>query len=156
MKVVSILLGRLADAGEIKRLLPLLDTIHGLLFSDFARLSSAMMLTSQKEVHACLAQLDASGVGAALVGREFSVVELEIDDNFPVLANGQLTGAFHAERRLVHCEASVVLFVVVVEHIDADVAHVRDGDLPPWIRRTGLQRSDRRTNGSLLGSPNRP
>ena len=129
LQVVGILLGRLANAVEVEVLLSLLDTTHGLLLDVLCLALVGHDGDFPQEVHAGLAQLDATGVGAAFVGWEFTVVELEVDDHLTVLAHGQLTGAFHAEGRLVHREATVVVLVVEVEHVDLDVAHVRDGDL---------------------------
>ena len=139
LQVVGVLLGRLADALEIKRLLSLLDAVHGLLLLGLSLAFVSHDSDLPKEVHTGLAQLDATCVGAAFVGRELTVVELEIDDHLTVLAHGQLSGAFHAEGRLVHGEATIVLFVVEVKHVDLDVAHVRDGDLfHRGFHRTGL------------------
>ena len=144
LQVVGILLGRLANAVEVEVLLSLLDTTHGLLLDVLCLALVGHYGDFPQEVHAGFTQLDATGVGAAFVGRELTVVELEIDDHLTVLAHGQLTGAFHAEGRLVHREATVVVLVVEVEHVDPDVAHVRDGDLfHRGFHRTGLQRSDR-------------
>ena len=144
LQVVGVLLGRLTDAVEVEGLLSLLDTAHGLFLHVLSLAVVGHDGNFPKEVHAGLAQLDAAGVGAAFVGREFTVIELEIDDHLTVLAHRQLTGAFHAEGRLVHREATVVLFVVEVEHVDPDVTHVGDGDLfHRGFHGSGLQRTDR-------------
>ena len=154
LQVVGVLLGRLADAVEVEVLLSLLDAAHGLLLDVLSLALVGHDGDFPQEVHAGLAQLDATGVGATFVGRELTVVELEIDDHLTVLAHGQLTGAFHAEGRLVHREATVVLLVVEVKHVDPDVAHVGDGDFfHRGFHRTGLQRSDRSEDERIvLGS----
>ena len=143
LEVVGVLLGRLANALEIKRLLALLDAVHGALL-----LSLSLAFVSHdgdvpEEVHAGLAQLDAGGVGATLVGWEFAVVELEVDDHLSIFANGQDSGAFHAEGRFIHVEATVVALIVVIDHLHADISHVGDGDF-----------FNRRFSGSGLQGPN--
>ena len=154
LQVVSVLLGRLADALEIKRLLSLLDAAHGLLLHV---LSLALVRHDGDfplEVDAGLAQLDAAGVGAAFEGGELSVVELEVDDDLSVLAHGQLTGTFHGESRLVHRKATVVVLVVEVNHVDLDVAHVGDGDLfHRGFHGSGLQRTDRSEDERVVLGP---
>ena len=129
LEVVSVLLGRLADALEIKRLLALLDAVHGALLRGLSLVFVSHDRDVPEEIHAGLAQLDASGVGATLVGWEFAVVELEVDDHLAVLTNRQSAGAFHAEGRFVHVEATVVVLIVVIDHLHADIAHVGDGNL---------------------------
>ena len=144
LQVVGVLLGRLTDALEVKGLLSLLDAVHGLLLLRLRLVLVGHDGDFPQEVDAGLAQLDAARVGAAFVGGEFSVIELEVDDHFSVLTNSQDAGAFHAEGRLVHREATVVVLVVEVNHVDLDVAHVRDGDFfHRGFHRARLQRSNR-------------
>ena len=91
LQVVGVLLGRLADAVEVELLLSLLDAAHGLLLHVLSLSLVGHDGDFPLEVDAGLAQLEAAGVGAAFVGREFTVVELEVDDHLAVLAHGQLT-----------------------------------------------------------------
>ena len=128
LEVVCILLCRLPDALEVKRLLSLLNASHGALFLRFSLVLVGHHGDVPEEVHAGFAQLDASGVGATFVGWEFAVVELEVDDHLSIFANGQDSGAFHAEDRFVHVEATVVALIVVIDHLHADISHVGDGD----------------------------
>ena len=128
LEVVCVLLGRCTDAAEVEILLALLDAAHGLLLFGLGLLLVRHHGDLPEEVDAGLAQLDACGVGSAFVGREFAVVELEVDDHLTVLAHRQAARAFHAERRFVHREAPVIALVVVVDHLDPDVAHPGDGD----------------------------
>ena len=129
LEVVGVLLGRLPNAVKVKRLLSLLDAGHGALLHGLSLAFVSHDRDVPEEVHAGLAQLDASGVCAALVGREFAVVELEVDDHLSVFANGQRSRAFHAESRFIHVEATVVVFVIEVNHVHSDITHVGDGDL---------------------------
>ena len=128
LEVVSVLLGRFADALEIKGFLSLLDAGHGVLLFRFSLVVVGHDGDLPEEVHAGLAQLDAGGVGAAFVGGEFTVVELEVQHDFTVFTHRQDSRAFHAEGGLVHAEPAVVVLVVVVDHLHAEVAHARDGD----------------------------
>ena len=128
LEVVGILLGRCTDAAEVERLLALLDAVHGLLLFGLGLLFVRHHGDLPEEVDAGLAQLDAGGVGSAFVGREFAVVELEVDDHLTVLAHRQTARAFHAEGRFVHREATVIALVVVVDHLDPNLAHPGDGD----------------------------
>ena len=87
MEVVSVLLRRLTDTLEIKRLLSLLNSVDGTLLF---RLSLALISDDgdvPKEVDTGLTQLDSSGVRAAFVGRELSVVEFEVHDHLAVFSN---------------------------------------------------------------------
>ena len=143
LEVVGVLLGRLADALEIKRLLALLDAVHGALLLGLSLAFVSHDGDVPEEVHAGFAQLDASGVGATFVGWEFAVVELEVDDHLSIFANRQDSGAFHAEGRFVHVEATVVALIVVIDHLHADISHVGDGDF-----------FNRRFGGSGLQGPN--
>ena len=128
LEVVSVLLGRCTDAAEVEILLALLDAAHGLLLFGLGLLLVRHHGDLPEEVDAGLAQLDAGGVGSAFVGWEFAVVELEVDDHLTVLAHRQTARAFHAEGRLIHGEAPVIVLVVVVDHLHPDVAHPGDGD----------------------------
>ena len=154
LQVIGVLLGRLTDALEIKRLLSLLDAVHRFLLFRLCFVLVRHDGDFPLEVHAGLAQLDAAGVGVAFVGGEFSVVELEVDDDLSVLSDGQLTGTFHGESRLVHREATVVVLVVEVEHVDLDIAHVGDGDLfHRGFHGSGLQRTDRSEDERVVLGP---
>ena len=128
LEVVSVLLGGLADAFEVKGFLSLLDARHRVLLLRFSLVVVGHDGDVPEEVHAGLAQLDASGVGAALERWEFAVVELEVDDHLTVFAHRQNSRSFHAEGRLVHVEATVVAVVVVIDHLHGDLAHVSNGD----------------------------
>ena len=151
LQVVGILLGRLADAVEVEVLLSLLDAAHRLLLFRFSLVLVGHDGDFPQEVHAGLAQLDATGVGAALVGGEFSVVELEVDDDFTVFSNSKHSAPFHAEGRFVHREATVVVLVVEVHHVDLDVAHVRDGDfLNGRFNGSGLEGADGSENERVV------
>ena len=151
LEVVGVLLGCLANALEIKGFLSLLDAVHGALLGGLCLSLVSHDGDVPEEVHAGLAQLDASGVCTAFVGREFTVVELEVDDHLPVLANRQSAGTFHAEGRLVHREAAVVVFIVEVNHVNADIAHVGDGDLLDGrFGAAGLNRPNRSQNERVV------
>ena len=129
LEVVSVLLGGLADAFEVKGFLSLLDARHRVLLFRLGLVVVGHDGDVPEEVHAGLAKFDASGVGAALERWEFAVVELEVDDHLTVFAHRQNSRSFHAEGRLVHVEATVVAVVVVIDHLHADFTHVSNGDL---------------------------
>ena len=151
LEVICILFGRLADKFEVKGLLSLLDAVHGLLLLRLRLVLVRHDGNFPLEVNAGLAQLDATGVGAALVGGEFSVVELEVDDDFTVFSNSKHSAPFHAEGRFVHREATVVVLVVEVHHVDLDVAHVRDGDfLNGRFNGSGLEGADGSENERVV------
>ena len=128
MEVVLVLLCGGTDAVEIDVLLSLLDAVDGLLllrFSlDFIRFDG----DAPKEVHAGLSKFETALVGAAFVGWEGTVIELEVDHNLSILTNGKCACAFFCEGSFKHLESSVVLEFVVVLHFDLDVAHAGDGD----------------------------
>ena len=87
LEVVSVLLRRLTNTLEIEGLLSLLNSVDGALLF---RLSLALISDDgdiPKEVDTGLAQLDSSGVSAAFVGGELSVVELEVHDHLAVFSN---------------------------------------------------------------------
>ena len=128
LKVVSVLLGRRANAVEVEVLLSLLDALHRVLLDRFCLLFVCNNGDLPKEVHAGPAQLDARRVGPAFIGWEFAVVELEVEDHLTVFAHRQTTRAFRAEDGFIHRETTVVGLVVVVDHLHPDVAHAGDGD----------------------------
>ena len=128
LEVVLVLLGGGSNAVEINVLLSLLDAVDGLLllrFSlDFIRFNS----DAPQEVHTCLSKFETTLVGAALIGWEGTVIELEVEDNLSILANSEYPGAFFCERSFKHLESSVVIEFVVVLHFDLEVTHVCNGD----------------------------
>ena len=128
LEVVLVLLGGGSNAVEIDVLLSLLDAVDGLLllrFSlDFIRFDG----DAPKEVHTCLPKFETALIGATFVGGECSIIELEVDDDLSILANGEFPGAFFCEGSFKHLESGVVLEFVVVLHFDLDVAHAGDGD----------------------------
>ena len=128
LEVILVLLGGGTDTVEIDVLLSFLDAVDGLLllrFSlDFIRFDG----DAPKEIHTCLSKFETTLIGAAFIGWECTVIELEVDDDLSIFTNGELPSAFFCEGTFKHLESSVVLKFVVVLHFDLDVAHTGDGD----------------------------
>ena len=128
LEVVLVLLGGGTDAVEIDVLLSLLDAVHGLLLLRFTLDFIRFDCDAPKEVHTCLSKFETTLIGAAFIGWECTVIELEVDDNLSILTNGEFPSAFFCEGTFKHLESSVVLEFVVVLHFDLDVTHVSDGN----------------------------